>query len=305
MCQDNKFVRSDFALSIEIYYFSGTGNSLSVARDIAEKTEGKLISISSVMDKDSVKIEADTIGIVFPCYLAQLYGIPLLVEKFIKKMEKLEAKYIFAVCTCGCFENVNALPTLKNLSKLIKSKGGKLTAEFSIKLPMNNLNYPSKFINQNQEEMFIKAKERIEVICNCITRKKRNKYKVLKSGFNIFMKPMYLVLQNFYVTHLVKMSKEPKDTKLNFREMISLTDKSIYVEDDKCNGCETCVKVCPAHNIKIVDNKPIWLHHCEMCLACDEWCPTKAIHHWCKQEGKDYHHPEVKTSDMFRQSQGY
>lgn len=129
-------------MNTEIYYFSGTGNSLAVARDITEKIHGKLISIPSVMDQQSIEIEADNIGIVFPCYLAQLYGVPLIVERFVRKLENIESKYIFAVCTCGGFESVNALPTLKNLSKIVKSMGGKLTAEFSIKLPMNNLTYP-------------------------------------------------------------------------------------------------------------------------------------------------------------------
>jgi len=53
---------------IEIYYFSGTGNSLVVARDIAEKMNGNLISIPSVMDKESITTDADVIGIVFPVY---------------------------------------------------------------------------------------------------------------------------------------------------------------------------------------------------------------------------------------------
>lgn len=289
-------------MSMEIYYFSGTGNSLSVARDIAEKSKGTLISISSVIDKQSIKTEANTIGIVFPCYLAQLYGIPLIVEKFVKKLENISSKYIFAVCTCGGFQNVNALPTLKNLSRIIKSMGGNLTAEFSIKLPMNNLDYPSRLINQNQGKMFKESKEKIEVICEVINSRKKNKYKTIKSLFNGLMVPIYLVLQNFYISHLRKMSQEPKDTNLNFRQMILLSDKSIRV-DDKCNGCSTCAKVCPAQNIQIIENKPIWLHHCEMCLACDEWCPTKAIHHWCKHDGKDYRHPNVKILDMLRQSQ--
>ncbi len=42
-------------MSVDVYYFSGTGNSLAVARDIAEKTNGKLISIPSVMSKDRIR----------------------------------------------------------------------------------------------------------------------------------------------------------------------------------------------------------------------------------------------------------
>jgi MinD superfamily P-loop ATPase len=89
------------------------------------------------------------------------------------------------------------------------------------------------------------------------------------------------------------------DTKLNYFELIPLTDKSIIV-DEKCISCGTCAKVCPVNNIKIIDEKPQFQHRCEMCFACDEWCPSTAIHHWGRSEGVKYHHPEVKTSDMIK-----
>lgn len=103
-------------MNLEIYYFSGTGNCLAVARVIAEKTNSRLISIAQVIDQPRVKTGADKIGIVFPSYLAMLSGIPLIVENFIRKLENIESKYLFAVCTCGGYEIVNALPPLKNLA---------------------------------------------------------------------------------------------------------------------------------------------------------------------------------------------
>jgi len=291
-------------MSTEIYYFSGTGNSLAVARDIAEKTKGALISIPVVMDKESIKTDADVIGIVFPSYMAHLYGIPLIVEKFIKKLEDIGSKYIFAVCTCGGFENFNGLPTLKNLGKLLKSMGGKLSAEYSIKLPMNTLDYSHipVPIDQNQETMFDNCKHKIEIICQYITNRRKSRYKIITSLFNWLMTPMYLMLRKFHLEALKKYSKEPKDTNLKYYELMPLTDKSIYA-DDKCNGCAICAKVCPVQNIKMIENKPVWQHHCEMCLACAEWCPKKAIHHWLRVEGKNYHHPDVKISDMLRRNE--
>jgi len=255
------------------------------------------------MDKQSIKTDADNIGIVFPSYMAHLYGIPLIVERFIKKLEDIGSKYIFAVCTCGGLENFNGLPTLKNLGKIIKSMGGKLSAEYSIKLPMNTLDYSHiPFpIDQNQETMFKNCKNKIEVICQCITNRKKSKYKIIKSLLNWLMTPIYLMLQKLYLIELKKYSKEPEDTNLKYYELMPLTDKSIYA-DEKCNGCAICAKVCPIQNIKMIENKPVWQHHCEMCLACVEWCPKKAIHHCWRVEGKDYHHPDVKISDMFRQN---
>jgi Formate hydrogenlyase subunit 6/NADH:ubiquinone oxidoreductase 23 kD subunit (chain I) len=287
-------------MSIDAYYFSGTGNSLAVAKEIAEKTEGTLISISSVIDMPTIKTGADSIGIVFPCYLAQLFGIPLIVERFVRKLEGIGSKYVFAVATCGGRVSVNALPTLKNLGKIIKSLGGRLAAEFSINLPMNNLEYIS-IQHQDHEKMFERCQIKIEEICWCVTAKVKNGHRIRQSLFNMLITPMNAMLQHFYVEHLKKMAKENENTRLGFRELIYLSDKSIYV-DDSCNGCETCVKVCPVRNIAMIAGRPVWQHHCEMCMACDEWCPQRAIHHWNKTKGHDYHHPTVKIADMLTQA---
>lgn len=88
-------------MNMAIYYFSGTGNSLAAARAIGGKTKAELIPISEVIKQDKIRVDADTMGIVFPSYLAALSGLPLIVERFVKKIQHIESKYIFAVCTCG------------------------------------------------------------------------------------------------------------------------------------------------------------------------------------------------------------
>lgn len=50
----------------EIYYFSGTGNSFVVAKEIAKKIKADLIPIPKVMDMDKIQFDAKSIGIVFP-----------------------------------------------------------------------------------------------------------------------------------------------------------------------------------------------------------------------------------------------
>jgi formate hydrogenlyase subunit 6/NADH:ubiquinone oxidoreductase subunit I len=186
------------------------------------------------------------------------------------------------------------------LGKLLKSNAGELAAEFSVELPMNNLVYPSRLIEQNQEKMFKKAEEQIEFICQFVNQRKKNK-PASKAFFNGCMVPLYSVLKYAYLLHLKKTSNEPNDTQLTYYELIPLTDKSICV-DANCSGCGTCAAVCPAKNIKMAQNKPVWQHHCEMCLACVEWCPTKAIHHWNIAEGKAYHHPSITLPDMLTQA---
>jgi flavodoxin len=81
-------------LSIEIYYFTSTGNSLAVARDLAKKLSGGLVSIPSIVDHETIIRGSDQMGIVFPVYHG---GLPLILRKFIIKLAGLEQKYIFAV----------------------------------------------------------------------------------------------------------------------------------------------------------------------------------------------------------------
>lgn len=94
-------------MGTEIYYFSGTGNSLAVARDIAEKMNGKLISIPSVIDKESIATDADAIGIVRSRggRLAAGFGVQMPQNAFDKPLENREklfngwkTKKLAAIC---------------------------------------------------------------------------------------------------------------------------------------------------------------------------------------------------------------
>jgi flavodoxin len=123
----------DRYMSPEIYYFSGTGNSLAVARDITSKTNGKLIPIASVVGKEPIITDADVMGIVFPTYYEPYGGVPLIVRKFVAKLENIDSKYIFAICTYGSV-SVNALNLLDELLEL---NGGRLAAGFTVNMPYN------------------------------------------------------------------------------------------------------------------------------------------------------------------------
>ena len=294
-------VNGSTTVATVVYYFSGTGNGLAVARAIAGRMGGAAVSISEVIGGSEIETQADTIGIVFPTYLAPLYGVPLIVEAFIRKLQNLEKKYLFAVCSCGGYEIVNAVPALENLRKLIKSVGGKLSAEYSVRLPMNNLSYDHipVPIEKNSALIIRNSKATIDDILNRISLKRRGRYQFLRSIFNLAMTPMYAALKKACLFSLRESAKEPADCDLGFRELMPLTDKSILV-DNHCNGCAICTRVCPVHNIQMVDKRPVWQHQCQMCFACDEWCPQSAIHHWSRADGVKYHHPDVKIKDMLK-----
>ncbi len=117
-------------MSTELYYFSGTGNSLVVARDIAEKINGKLISIPNVMEKESIRIDADVFGVISPTYGMRM---PRIVERFTGKLTNLQSKYIFAIVTVGGI----AGGILDRVSEAISLRGGSLAAGFVVRMPAN------------------------------------------------------------------------------------------------------------------------------------------------------------------------
>jgi len=277
----------------EIYYFSGTGNSLVVARDIAGKMDGNLISIPSVMDKESITTDADVIGIVFPVYYLGSVNIPLVVRQFVMKMDDISAKYIFAVCTYGG----GAGSTLTILDKIIRESGGKLASGFGVQMPQNAFRKPF----ENKTKLYNNWKEKkCDFICEHVKAKDGwfdTDGLFIGLTVTIIEAMMKLdLLRPFFLKSMKKTATLPENSNFTFHEIIPFMDRS-YSTDENCTGCSTCSKVCPVNNIKIVNDKPVWQHHCENCLACIKWCPQSAIHGYGElPEG--YHHPDVNISDM-------
>jgi ferredoxin/flavodoxin len=286
-------------MQTKLFYFSGTGNTFALANDIAGRIGSDLISISKIDYQERIHIDAERIIIVFPSYLAPVSGVPLIVERFVRKIDNINKLSIFAVCNCGGYESVNALPSLRKLRKIIKSCGGKLYAEYSVRLPMNNLDYDDIPIpiSRDTEDIIRKSRLKISYICSRIIKGKKEKYKISKSMFMQIMTPFYRLMLPYVIKDLKEKAKEPENSRLQYFELMPLTDKSIVIAE-KCIGCGICSRVCPVNNIKVVNMRPVFHHRCEICFACDEWCPLNAIHHWSRAKGVKYHHPEVTLNDM-------
>ena len=246
-----------------IYYFTGTGNSLQIAQDLSSNIEDS--NVNKITEYNGEKIEGDTLGIVFPVYN---WGIPLIIRDFIKKLDVSENTYIYAIANYG------GLPgkALDMCEDLLREKDLKLSSGYLILMPGNYiLGYGAKD-QKTQEKQFASEKKKVSEIASYV--KERKELKIEKS---------HTVIDRVFY------NKFYKDVK-NFHE----NDKYFTVSD-KCIGCGLCKKRCPVSNIKIVDNKPVWQHNCELCLLCLQGCPKEAIDYQNKTKGrKHYINPNVQ-----------
>jgi len=261
-------------MGTEIYYFSGTGNSLAVARDIAEKINGKVLSIPSVMDRENIKVGADVLGIVSPTYGMRM---PRITERFIGKLTDLQSKYIFAIVTVGGI----AGGVLNRISEAISLRGGSLAAGFVVRMPANYIHNADALPVFLQKTLFRNWGKKADKIADHILSGKSGRME----KFNPLMTLLF---------------SKSIDNQYLRGDLNPDIDKSFWT-DDRCNGCGICSKVCPVGNVEMVNDRPVWQHHCEKCLACIQWCPKESIQFKSATlKRKRYHHPDVKLSDMLR-----
>lgn len=258
-------------MSTTIYFFSGTGNSLKVAKDLSEQLEdSKLVQISKKNLSITNDTSSDKIGFVYPIYFN---GIPVMVKKFIDNLKVNKDTYVFAVATFGGSAGIS----FNQIDDILNKKGASLSASFKVAMPGNYQVMYAPFPEEKQAKRFEEENEQILKIAASIKRNEIDKSNEAGGIKKAVVGLLYKTLFN------------PNDK-----------DKNFWTTE-KCNGCGTCSKVCPANNIDIIDGKPQWKHQCELCVACMQWCPQKSIQYKKNtlKRGR-YHHPEIKVSELFQ-----
>jgi len=248
-----------------VFYFSGTGNSLKVAKDISKELEN--CEIMSMAKLPNFARQYDSIGFVYPTYF---WGLPKKVIEFIENVNLKNNKraYFYALTTYGGSVG-NAIYQLYEL--LYKKHDIKLN--YGQKLKMFS-NYVIMYdMNEKVNDITQKSNEKLISIINSIKMQKNN--------------------------HINKLTKIFGFINKNFIKKVSFMDKD-YTVSNNCNGCTICEKVCPVKNIEMVNNKPKYKHHCENCIACLQFCPQKAINYKnVTQTRKRYTNPEIKYMDLY------
>lgn len=84
-------------MSAEIYYFSGTGNSLIIAREIQKRIPGSFLTpIIQKLHEPEAASGANTVGFVFPNFCL---SVPIPVRDLLGKLKVSPSQYVFAACS--------------------------------------------------------------------------------------------------------------------------------------------------------------------------------------------------------------
>lgn len=266
-----------------VLFFSATGNSLWVARQLAGE-KGETLSISQLIREGRYEIEADEIGLVYP-----IYGhMPAhLVREYLKKVT-LKADYKFSVLTFGC-RKCNSVEILDGIT----AKAGWHFDYINTVMMVDNW-LPHFDVNE-QKKMDKHIPEQMEPIISDI----RNRRHYFQPTTDLERQQHQGFLYFSGLDPEVGFLKESAD---------------LFTVTDTCIHCGICTKVCPRGNYKIVDERAVPQGECEMCLACIHNCPKNAIrfrtdtHEPLTSEFPEgeanpnarYRNPNVKVTDIIK-----
>lgn len=229
-----------------IFYFTGTGNCLYVARQLADENT-ELLSIPQLMKQKRFEFEADEIGIVYPIYG---HMPPNMVRRFIEKA-RLKADYLFAILTYGN-RKCNAVEIWDDISQ----QAGKRFDYINTLIMVDNW-LPN--FDMNEQILIDKhIPENLQKITADLTAVRR------------WHEP---VTDEEREQHKEFLRRSGIDPSTGF----VLKSECYFTVTDACIGCGACVSVCPRGNYEMTSQGVKMQGDCEFCFACIQNCPQKAI----------------------------
>lgn len=254
-----------------IFYFSGTGNSRSVAKRMAEGLGGAALCELTRERLDAARsappLRCETAVVVFPSYA---YGLPALVGEFFRA-DPLRADYLALAVTCG----TSAGGSLAAAKRILRRR--KVRSDLYWEIPSVE-NFLPLFGEQGDavvERRVALEQEATDAFLAAVRRREKSSLCAFRPG-------------SATVSAL-------------FRLATPLLAARIRV-GEACNGCELCRRACPANAIRMEDGRPrIDRRRCNQCQACLNLCPRRALSMWRHKTGcRQYLHPGVTVADLLK-----
>lgn len=248
-----------------ILYFSGTGNSAYVARQIAAKIDDEALDLfDRIQQKDYSELHSDrALVFVYPTYGWQM---PRMLEDWIMKTSFSGNKEAYFVTTCGSSKGAPE----NCLKELCSMKNFKYRGCAGVKMPEN---YIAMFPVPDEKEskrIIFEAKEPISRIIKSIRTDENLKQERITPIDTFCSTAVNSIFYKLFVK-----------------------SKGFKVEG-QCISCGKCEKVCPLNNVKLVNGRPVWGKKCTHCMACICKCPTEAIEYGRISKGKTRYQCPVK-----------
>ena len=223
-----------------VFYFTGTGNSLYIAKQI----EREPISIPQIMQRECLEFTAERIGIVAPVYG---HEVLTMVKEFLRK-SVFYTNYFYMILTYG-----NRHGGAAELAKKLCDECGVSVNYINVILMADN--WLPGFDMDEQKKIDKKVEENMDKILFDLAKRKNMISEVTD------------IDRAAHQQFLDRMSQMPADV---WQHLLRVTEN--------CVGCGTCEKVCPSSSIHVVDGKAVHIPgNCQTCLACAHACPQKAI----------------------------
>lgn len=257
-----------------IWYFTGTGNSLSAAKRAvaALGNDVELKPMSSVLGRP-VDIAAARVGFVFPVYS---FGLPRIVKEFIGSIDSMKAEQVFAIATCGGGPG----GTLAQLQKLLESKGVRLDAAAAVTYPGNCIPLHAAPSGEHCASMIAGGEKAVDLLMADVVAGRQRLPGMASRIAEVLFRPLYA----------------------GFLSSVRRSDRFFRAERS-CSRCGLCMNLCPVGNIAAgPDGRPVWGGRCEACFACLNLCPVEAIQYgWMTRGRRRYRHPAVTPADIAAQ----
>lgn len=254
-----------------VFYFTATGNSLSVARHIAASSEGaRVVNITEALAEPAAQWHDDVVGIVTPTHTGDM---PAPVARFFETAD-IRAEYLFVVFTCGITPGIAS----RKVRSRARCRGLQVDYINSIKMVDNNF----ALYNVRRQIETVGAKDvpahQAAIAADIAARRTRIAPLTALDWFLGICMEALPAQKKFY--------------------------RHYHVDTTRCTGCGICAKVCPVDAVvNTADGTPQWNDKCIRCTACYHNCPHQAISHDSVKGGYcQYRNSEVTLADLTKTS---
>ena len=251
-----------------VFYFTATGNSLYVAKQLDEER----LSIPQEMNRENRHYKAERIGIVCPLFE---FEIPSLVKDFIQDSE-FEAGYFYLVVTYGMHHGGVAERTQAWLQSIGKA------ADYVNTIIMHD---NALIVFDMDQQRSVEAEKQVDAHIDAIRSDIAAKRTMVQQA-----------------------PADEIDFYQNFVAWIKRTGPMyafpLYRATDSYVSCDTCTRVCSRGCIHLENKRPVWDYsRCANCMACIQACPTKAIQFiTVKEPNPDarYRNPHIALKEIIQ-----